>query len=97
MTLCMTTSTPRYATCPTCGVHGKQRATHMLGMTTTQQLTRLLTPAEVAEILGLTEEGLRTQRYRGNGPVFVDLGRYVRYRAEDVTAWIESRLTGGAA
>ena len=54
---------------------------------------RLLTPEEVANILGLSTETLNvwrtTKRY--NLP-YIKSGRLVRYRAHDVQAFIETRL-----
>ena len=32
---------------------------------------------------------LANWRYLGRGPVFVRLGRHVRYRADDLASWIE--------
>jgi hypothetical protein len=34
---------------------------------------------------------LRTWRNRGQGPAFVKAGDLLRYRVEDVKAWVESR------
>lgn len=56
---------------------------------------KLLTPIEVAKILGLSVETLNmwrtTKRY--NLP-YVKAGRMVRYRQEDVEAFIDARLQG---
>jgi predicted DNA-binding transcriptional regulator AlpA len=55
--------------------------------------TTLLTAAEAAEMLRMTERGLADWRYRGIGPLHVRLtGRGVRYRLADVEDFIESRL-----
>lgn len=52
----------------------------------------LLTPNEVADALGVTVGTLNNLRYRGEGPDFIKLGhRTIRYRQEDIEAWIESR------
>lgn len=63
-------------------------------MNTEATLSPLLTPQEVAEILGVDVETLNvwrcTKRY--NLP-YVKAGRLVRYRASDVAAFIENRLT----
>lgn len=55
--------------------------------------TPLLTPKQVAVILGVTEWCLRNWRHLGTkGPKFVKLGeRFVRYRQVDVDEWIESQ------
>lgn len=60
--------------------------------------TNLMTPEQVAEYLGISVETLNvwrcTKRY--NLP-YVKAGRLVRYRVEDVEAFIASRMQGGAA
>lgn len=57
---------------------------------------RLLTPAQTAEILGVEEQTLAVWRVKHRyGLRYVKVGRLVRYRAEDVTAWIEQQLRGG--
>ncbi len=60
--------------------------------------TNLMTPEEVAEYLGLEVETLNvwrcTKRY--NLP-YSKIGRLVRYRAEDVEAFVTSRIEGEAA
>lgn len=53
---------------------------------------RLLTPEEVAEIMRTSPAALAQQRYKGNGIPFVRDGRRILYRAEDVDAYIESRV-----
>ena len=51
----------------------------------------LVKPVEVAEYLDTTTANLAQMRYRGTGPKFVKLGhRAIRYRWEDVHAWIEA-------
>jgi len=58
-----------------------------------QLIDRLLSPLEVANILGVSPETLNvwraTQRY--NLP-YIKSGRLVRYRTSDLNAFIESRL-----
>ncbi len=46
---------------------------------------------EVAEYLGLATSTLNKWRCHGGGPVFVKLGRAVRYRREDLDAFVVSR------
>ncbi|GAA3637346.1 helix-turn-helix transcriptional regulator [Streptomyces chitinivorans] len=55
-------------------------------------IDRLLTAEEVAEILGVHPNSLPQWRYRGLGPAWVKVGVKVRYRPEDVRAWIEERI-----
>ncbi len=59
----------------------------------------LLNEASVAQRLGCEPRTLQAWRCRGGGPVFVKVGRLVRYRPSDIDAWIEKRSvtnTGGA-
>lgn len=52
----------------------------------------MLTTAQVAPMIGYTHGSLIKLRQRGGGPKFYRLGyKTVRYRREDVEAWIESR------
>jgi predicted DNA-binding transcriptional regulator AlpA len=46
----------------------------------------------VAQLLHVKVKTLQAWRSRGGGPRFVRVGRLVRYRDEDVAAWIQSRL-----
>jgi predicted DNA-binding transcriptional regulator AlpA len=55
---------------------------------------KLLTASEVAEMLQIGEDGLRRWRYRGEGPKAIKLGyRTLRYRQEDVEAWLAANET----
>ena len=40
---------------------------------------------------------LQKERVRGEGPPFVKMGRLVRYRPEDVRAWIEARVVNSTS
>jgi excisionase family DNA binding protein len=52
---------------------------------------RLLTSAEVATLLGVTDRTLRNWGAKRIGPRHVRVGRkYIRYRASDVDAWLDS-------
>lgn len=53
-------------------------------------LKRLLTPPEVAEILGVTIGTLKHWAYKGRGPRYVKVGSLRRYHEHDVAAWIAS-------
>lgn len=52
---------------------------------------KLIDGHTVAEILGISEHQLRVWRMQGRGPMYVKLGRSVRYNMDDLKAWIESR------
>lgn len=57
----------------------------------------LLTPQEAADLLRWSESRLRVLRCQGKGPAFVKVGRSVRYRREDLEAFVElCRPTGRA-
>jgi excisionase family DNA binding protein len=56
---------------------------------------RLLTAAELAEILNVTETWVR-EHTRGGLIPHVRLGRYRRYRLERVLGWIDEQEAGGA-
>ena len=52
---------------------------------------KLLTPKQVASILGVTDACLRRKRwknYKGRRIKFIKIGNKVRYRQEDVEAYI---------
>lgn len=51
----------------------------------------VLTTREAAWHLGLAISTLNKWRVYGDGPVFVKLGRAVRYRREDLEAFIAAR------
>jgi excisionase family DNA binding protein len=57
---------------------------------------RLLTAAEVAEVLAVPERWVREHTRSGLIP-HVRLGRYVRYRSDAVLSWIGEQERGGAA
>ena len=58
---------------------------------------RHLTPAELAERLGVSVRTLTDWRYRGIGPRFLKVGVHIRYRVADVLAWEQTRVRGGVA
>jgi excisionase family DNA binding protein len=54
---------------------------------------KLLTPKETAEILGVTVGTLQIWRTTRRYPLnYIKSGRLIRYRAEDVQAFIEKRM-----
>lgn len=58
---------------------------------------KLLTVADVAELLGIPVATLYAWRYKGEGPKGYKLGRHVRYRRADVDAWVETHADSWAA
>jgi predicted DNA-binding transcriptional regulator AlpA len=52
---------------------------------------RLLTPEEVAHKLQIAWITLAKWRSARTGPRFVRVGRYIRYRPEDIDEWVAQR------
>ena len=52
----------------------------------------LLTTKQASEILGLHHVTLANWRAEGFGPKFVALGRAIRYRRDDLEAFVEQQL-----
>lgn len=63
-----------------------------LAETAQASLSRLLTVQELADLLRVPVKTIYTWRYKGIGPPAVPLGRYLRFRAEDVAAWLDARV-----
>lgn len=56
---------------------------------------RLLTPKEVADLLGVSPSTLKYWRHLNKGPRFIYCGKHVRHHPKDVDAYIASRESGG--
>jgi excisionase family DNA binding protein len=54
---------------------------------------RLLSAAEVAELLSVPESWVRERSREGDLPC-LRLGRYVRYERAEVLAWLEEQRSG---
>ncbi|MDT0309270.1 helix-turn-helix domain-containing protein [Streptomyces sp. DSM 44917] len=54
-------------------------------------------PRELSEYLGVPVQTLANWRWRNEGPKFRRVGRHVRYRPEDVEAWLNAQGAGGSA
>lgn len=52
---------------------------------------RLLSPDELSEYLGIPVQTIYQWRHRGLGPRGHRIGRHVRYRWDDVQAWLATR------
>jgi len=57
-------------------------------------MNRLLTPAEIAELLGVKTSTVYQWTHQGFIP-HVKLGRFVRFREVDVTKWIDKNAATG--
>jgi predicted DNA-binding transcriptional regulator AlpA len=54
------------------------------------ELPNLMTQQDLAAYLEKSTAWCERARWSGDGPKFIKLGRHVRYKADDVAAWIES-------
>jgi predicted site-specific integrase-resolvase len=48
----------------------------------------LMTEVQTCELLSVSTRTLQAWRLRGNGPVFVKIGRSVRYKRRDIANWV---------
>jgi predicted DNA-binding transcriptional regulator AlpA len=62
---------------------------------TNNNLQELLNEHQVAQLVALSVASVRRWRLLRQGPRYLKIGSAVRYRPEDIGAWIESRPTGG--
>lgn len=51
----------------------------------------LLKTSEAAALLRLSKRTLERHRAAGSGPLFISLGRSIKYRCRDLAAWIDAR------
>lgn len=58
---------------------------------TQQVIEQLLSPADLAQQLGVSEGQLAQMRYLGTGPAYIKVGTRVRYTRTDVEAWLHDR------
>lgn len=54
-------------------------------------IERLMTVEEVAEYLGVPVNTLYQWRHKGTGPTAFRVGRFLRYDAADVRAWLHEK------
>jgi excisionase family DNA binding protein len=60
-------------------------------------MSPLLTQAEAARFLRLSERTLERLRVSGGGPKYVKIGRRVFYRQQDLEAWVADHLVGSTS
>lgn len=53
-------------------------------------LVKYLTSAEFEDLCNLPKGAAAQLRYRGGGPAFIRMGGRIRYRREDIEAWIDA-------
>ncbi|MBI4968988.1 MAG: helix-turn-helix domain-containing protein [Rhodospirillales bacterium] len=63
----------------------------LIGLALPENRETLLTENEVAYLTRQSPRTLQALRLRGGGPVYLKLGRLIRYRSGDVRAWLESQ------
>jgi predicted DNA-binding transcriptional regulator AlpA len=61
----------------------------------TEDGSLMMNEHQVAETLCISVASLRRWRLLARGPLYRKLGTSVRYRRNDVEAWLASRPTGG--
>ena len=66
-----------------------------MGTAHNNTLENLLNEHDVARITGLSVASVRRWRLLRQGPRYLKIGSAVRYRPDDIAAWIESRPRGG--
>jgi excisionase family DNA binding protein len=59
------------------------------------KLERLLTIAEVAEVLEIPVKTLRDWRHKGYGPKGIKLGHQLRWRPSEVERWVQEQEDRG--
>lgn len=57
-----------------------------------EQFGKLLNQKQVAEWVCMSEAWMEQARFRGTGIPYIKIGRAVRYRSEDVQAYIDARV-----
>ncbi len=63
-----------------------------------QNLNRLLTDEELAKFLKISPGTLRHYRYSGSVKIpYIRVGGSIRYRIEDVLAYLDSKVVGDVA
>jgi predicted DNA-binding transcriptional regulator AlpA len=65
------------------------------GSVAKEGLPSLLNEFDVARITGLSVASVRRWRLLRQGPRYLKIGSAVRYKPEDISAWLASRPTGG--
>ena len=58
---------------------------------------KFFTTQEVARFLRVTVRTLERWRSEGEGPPIITMGGLIRYRSDDLDAWIEANRTAGSA
>jgi predicted DNA-binding transcriptional regulator AlpA len=73
----------------------KQPSERIEMATANNSIENLLNEHDVARITGLSVASVRRWRLLRQGPKYLKIGAAVRYKPEDISAWLESRPSGG--
>jgi excisionase family DNA binding protein len=65
--------------------------------TDSRKSIEVLTPDELAAHLKMSKRTLAKWRTNGRGPRYIRLGHGVRYREQDVAAWLEAKVSRNSA
>ena len=57
-------------------------------------MEKLLTPQEIAEVLGVQPSTIYQWTHQGYIP-YVKIGKFVRFKEKDVERWVESKTSNG--
>jgi hypothetical protein len=60
-------------------------------------MNSLLTQKSAAKLLAVSPRTLERHRITGTGPRYVRLGRLIRYREEDLVAFVDGNLRGSTS
>jgi predicted site-specific integrase-resolvase len=63
----------------------------------TSHLPRMLTPDEAAKFLEVRPSTLARWRWAGKGPPYAKYGKVIRYRREDIEAFIQGHILAHTA
>lgn len=55
-------------------------------------MSEIISTSAAAEILGVAPGTLRYWRYMDQGPQSFRVGKHVKYRREDIDAWLDAQL-----
>lgn len=76
---------------PTTEVHPPQAA-NTGGVKAAIAMRLVMNDVEAAEVLDMAPTTLRKWRTNGQGPSYLKLGKNVRYRMEDLTAYLQKQM-----
>jgi len=60
----------------------------------TMETPRWIDEKEASQIMGVAVQTLRNWRFQGTGPPYFKIGRSVRYRLNEILAFMEERRVG---